>query len=147
MKIIRIFIWKLSVFGGEIFNIFEWACFRNDGQQDTAWVGVRWDGTGVGEGREWGGGQPVLFVWNFTLNSDAAPNCKYMFGTHGGPLPHLWNLIEKHNLKHSIFVFRTLRKHAYSNILKILPSRNEKFQIKNSDIFHISAQNIHCGNR
>ena len=38
-----------------------------------------------------------------------------------------------------------LRKHAYSNILKILPPKNETFQIKNSDIFHISAQNIDCG--
>ena len=35
-----------------------------------------------------------------------------------------------------------LRKHAYSNTLKILPPKNENFQIKNSDIFHISAQNI-----
>ena len=34
---------------------------------------------------------------------------------------------------------------AYSNILKISPSKNENFQIKNSDIFHISAQNIDCG--
>ena len=40
----------------------------------------------------------------------------------------------------------TLRIHAYSNILKILsPKKNESFQIKNSDIFHISAQNIDCG--
>ena len=39
----------------------------------------------------------------------------------------------------------TLRKHAYSNILKILPPKNENFQIKNSDIFQISAQNIDCG--
>ena len=39
----------------------------------------------------------------------------------------------------------SLRKNAYSNILKILPSKNENFQIKNSDIFHISAQNIDCG--
>ena len=39
----------------------------------------------------------------------------------------------------------TLRKHAYSNILKISPPKNENFQIKNSDIFHISAQNIDCG--
>ena len=31
-----------------------------------------------------------------------------------------------------------LRKHAYSNILK----KKENFQIKKSDIFHISAQNI-----
>ena len=36
-------------------------------------------------------------------------------------------------------------KHAYSNIMKILPLKNEKFQIKNSDIFHIPAQNIDCG--
>ena len=39
----------------------------------------------------------------------------------------------------------TLRKHAYSNILKILPPKNENFQIKNSDSFHISAKNIDCG--
>ena len=36
-------------------------------------------------------------------------------------------------------------KHASSNILKILPPKNESFQIKNFDIFHISAQNIDCG--
>ena len=39
----------------------------------------------------------------------------------------------------------TLRKHAYSNTLKILPPKMAIFQIKNSDIFHISAQNIDCG--
>ena len=38
-----------------------------------------------------------------------------------------------------------LRKHVYSHIPKILPPKNENFQIKNSDIFHISAQNIDCG--
>ena len=32
----------------------------------------------------------------------------------------------------------SLRKHAYSNILKIL-------QLNKSDIFHISAQKIDCG--
>ena len=37
------------------------------------------------------------------------------------------------------------RKHAYSNILKINHQKHENFQIKNSDIFHISAQNIDCG--
>ena len=41
--------------------------------------------------------------------------------------------------------YKALRKHAYSNILKILPPKNENFQMKNSDIFHISAQNIDCG--
>ena len=41
---------------------------------------------------------------------------------------------------------KTLRKHIYSNILKILPPKNEKKnQIKKSDIFNISAQNIDCG--
>ena len=38
-----------------------------------------------------------------------------------------------------------LRKHAYSNTLKILLPKNENFQLKMSDIFHISAQNIDCG--
>ena len=33
----------------------------------------------------------------------------------------------------------------YLNILKILPPKYKKFQIKNSGIFHISAQNIDCG--
>ena len=28
---------------------------------------------------------------------------------------------------------------------KISPPKTENFQIKNSDIFHISAQNIDCG--
>ena len=45
--------------------------------------------------------------------------------------------------KHLINI--TLRKHAYSNILKVLSPKNENFQIKNCDIFYISAQNIDCG--
>ena len=40
-----------------------------------------------------------------------------------------------------------ISKHAYSNILKNFPPENENFQIKISDIFHISAQNIDCGTR
>ena len=39
----------------------------------------------------------------------------------------------------------SLRKHAYSSIQKISPPKTEKFQTKNSDIFHISSQNIDCG--
>ena len=42
-------------------------------------------------------------------------------------------------------VLRPLRKHVYSNILKILPPKIENFQIKESDIFKTSAQNIDCG--
>ena len=38
-----------------------------------------------------------------------------------------------------------LRKHAYSKLLIISPPKKENFQIKNYDIFHISAQNINCG--
>ena len=44
-----------------------------------------------------------------------------------------------------ICIEHALRKHAYSNILKILPPKNENFQIKNPEIFHIFAQNIDCG--
>ena len=37
----------------------------------------------------------------------------------------------------------SLRKHAYSNILKISPPKTASFPIKKkSDIFHIAAQNI-----
>ena len=39
---------------------------------------------------------------------------------------------------------KALRKHAYSYIRKILPPKNENFQIKTSDIFHISSQNTDC---
>ena len=42
-------------------------------------------------------------------------------------------------------ITNTLRKHAYSNIKKISPPKTENFQVKISDIFHISAQNIDCG--
>ena len=55
-------------------------------------------------------------------------------------------------LNRHVFVMRgfesnadPLRKHVYSNILKILLPKNENFQLKISDIFHISAQNIDCG--
>ena len=44
-------------------------------------------------------------------------------------------------------VFRawlSLRKHAYTNIYKISTPKTENFQIKTSDSFHISAQNIDC---
>ena len=39
----------------------------------------------------------------------------------------------------------TLRKHAYSNILKISPPKTETLQINFLIFFHISAQNIDCG--
>ena len=39
----------------------------------------------------------------------------------------------------------SLRKQAYSIILKILPPKNEKFQIKILIFFLVCAQNIDCG--
>ena len=39
----------------------------------------------------------------------------------------------------------TFRKQAYSIILRILPPKNENFQIKNSSSYHISALNVDCG--
>ena len=41
--------------------------------------------------------------------------------------------------------FNPLQNHTYSNILKILQPKKGKFSDKNSDIFHIPAQNIDCG--
>ena len=40
---------------------------------------------------------------------------------------------------------KSLQKQVYSNLLKISPPKNENVQIKDSDSFHISAQNITCG--
>ena len=40
---------------------------------------------------------------------------------------------------------KSLRKHAYSNNFKILQPKTGKFSDKNSDNFHIFAQNIDCG--
>ena len=46
--------------------------------------------------------------------------------------------------KNKKIITNSLRKHAYSNILKIVPPKNENLQTKNSDIFQDSAQNIDC---
>ena len=42
-------------------------------------------------------------------------------------------------------VWQSLRKQAYTNMYIISPPKTENFQIKKSDSFHISAQNIDCG--
>ena len=40
---------------------------------------------------------------------------------------------------------KSLQKHAYSYMLRILPPNNQNFRMKKSGSFHISAQNIDCG--
>ena len=44
-----------------------------------------------------------------------------------------------------IIIMNPLRKHAYTNILKIFQPKKENFQVKIWDIFHIPSQNIDCG--
>ena len=56
-----------------------------------------------------------------------------------GMMPDVISLIET-NVVQLVISFSSLRKHAYSNILKILQPKKETFQIKNSNNFHISAQ-------
>ena len=72
----------------------------------------------------------ICKTWTGTLANSADPN----------QIPQ--NEASDSNL-HSLY--KSLRKHAYSNILRILPPKNENFQMKNSGSFHISAQNIDCG--
>ena len=54
-------------------------------------------------------------------------------------------------ITHNICFWRNKKYHyitrtcLFKYILKFLPPKNENFQIKNSDNFHISAQNIDCG--
>ena len=43
------------------------------------------------------------------------------------------------------FRMKSLRKRAFSNILKILQPKKENFQIKNTEVLHISSQSIDCG--
>ena len=56
----------------------------------------------------------------------------YVFFIYKKTLPYSWS---------------TLQKHAYPNILKVLPPKNKrkKSEKNKSDIFHISAQNIDRG--
>ena len=48
--------------------------------------------------------------------------------------------VERMRMHRMMWICASLREHAYSNILKILSPKNESFQMKNSDIFHTSAQ-------
>ena len=72
-------------------------------------------------------------IWAMSTDKDQTP-CSFV------------RFISKHDLVLRYMLIRhASRKQDYSNILKILPPKNENFQIKKSDIFHISAQNIDWG--
>ena len=58
-------------------------------------------------------------------------------------LSHKYDCVGGININYPYYL--TLRKHAYSNILQILPPKSWKFSDKNSGNFHISAQNIDFG--
>ena len=49
----------------------------------------------------------------------------------------------KYNLM-SVNTCISLQTHAYSNILRIIPPKNENFRMKNSGSFNIFAQKIDC---
>ena len=49
------------------------------------------------------------------------------------------NLFSNVFIYYGEFILNSLRKHAYSKILKISPPKTENFSDKNSDTFHISA--------
>ena len=62
-------------------------------------------------------------------------------------VPAIWNDQAKAFMREAAVEVRhlslfSLWKHAYSNILRILPPKNENFQMKNSGSFHIFALNI-----
>ena len=70
---------------------------------------------------------------------------------HSSNQPHICktHILEGNKKKKAKFdihiISNPLRKHAYSNILKILQPKPEIFQINILMFFHISAQNIDCG--
>ena len=45
----------------------------------------------------------------------------------------------------TLLILRALRKHAYSNKLRILLPKIKKYHMKSSGSIHISAQIIDCG--
>ena len=80
--------------------------------------------------------KPFLYteiVWKkrrskYTFKANQANSCKTVIKNMNGHIDTVSKCI------------LTLRKHAYSNILKSFPPKTENFQIKNSDIFfHYSA--------
>ena len=85
----------------------------------------------------WGSGTPTFWLGLllFIKRESRTPTFKILVRT-------LIRLLSIYVIYNIVFPFR---KHVYLNILRILPPKNENFQMKNSGSFHISAQNIDCG--
>ena len=85
------------------------------------------------------------------LVKDMRDNNSVMAMFHSSNQPHICktHILERNKKKKTKFdihiISNPLRKHAYSNILKILQPKPEIFQINILMFFHISAQNIDCG--
>ena len=89
-------------------------------------------GVGLGHStcvlRNLGPGNCSPLWWNVLHGVEFSQACQYLFVD-----------VDPRQLSY------TLRKYAYSNIKKISPPKTENFQVKKTDIFHISAQNIDRG--
>ena len=64
-----------------------------------------------------------------------------MYGTAGRPESFLYALAPRVHFSHGATQITKTRLFKYIN----LKPKTENVRIKNSDIFHISAQNIDCG--
>ena len=83
----------------------------------------------------------LVFAYSPVCRTLPFYNLKFVFGPRNSLLP--CTDCDEYVTAHAAW---PLRKHAYSNILKILPPKRMKiFRKQNYDVFHISAQNIDCG--
>ena len=90
-----------------------------------------------------GGFKALLQLANFTLGPDATLNTEIHKNSVRIKAPNTVNASKrKHNVSS---VGGNITKTCLFKYLKVLPPKNNFFQLKRSDIFHISAQNIDCG--
>ena len=95
---------------------------------------------------------PSFTIWKWGLRGSKFSWCgnKSKSHMHARTRVNVWLICQHPCVTQSplfwVFtIYKTLRNLAYSNILNSSPPKNWKFSDKNSDIFHISAQNIDCG--
>ena len=84
---------------------------------------------------------PGLFSYLFLVLVPSGGRKMFSLRQYYNIVYMFWNYLIFRYLENTL----TLEKHTYSNILKISLSKNETFNVKYSDMFHISARNIDCG--